>query len=122
MKILVYGTQKFEDYPTFMRGLVVAIEENLVKQDSVIQVLTAGPRKINSYTAEFINRSENYFKQKKIRTKFTRVKYEDVLSNMESYNIDYVVSFNSKGDPEKLFDSILSKAEKLNIPASYYRY
>jgi hypothetical protein len=122
MKILVYGTQKFEDYPTFMRGLVVAIEENLVKQDSVIQVLTAGPRKINSYTAEFINRSENYFKQKKIRTKFTRVKYEDVLSNMESYDIDYVVSFNSKGDPEKLFDSILSKAEKLNIPASYYRY
>jgi hypothetical protein len=41
---------------------------------------------------------------------------------MESYDIDYVVSFNSKGDPEKLFDSILSKAEKLNIPASYYRY
>jgi hypothetical protein len=122
MKILVYGTQKFEDYPTFMRGLVVAIEENIVKQDSVIQVLTAGPRRINSYTAEFINRSENYFKQKKIRTKFTRVKYEDVLSNMESYDIDYVVSFNSKGDPEKLFDSILSKAEKLNIPASYYRY
>lgn len=122
MKILVYGTQKFEDYPTFMRGLVVAIEENLVKQDSVIQVLTAGPRRINSYTAEFINRSENYFKQKKIRTKFTRVKYEDVLSNMESYDIDYVVSFNSKGDPEKLFDSILTKAEKLNIPASYYRY
>lgn len=122
MKILVYGTQKFEDYPTFMRGLVVAIEENLVKQDSVIQVLTAGPRRINSYTAEFINRSENYFKQKKIRTKFTRVKYEDVLANMESYDIDYVVSFNSKGDPEKLFDSILTKAEKLNIPASYYRY
>jgi hypothetical protein len=122
MKILVYGTQKFEDYPTFMRGLVVAIEENIVKQDPVIQVLTAGPRRINSYTAEFINRSENYFKQKKIRTKFTRVKYEDVLSNMESYDIDYVVSFNSKGDPEKLFDSILSKAEKLNIPASYYRY
>lgn len=122
MKILVYGTQKFEDYPTFMRGLVVAIEENLVKQDPVIQVLTAGPRKINSYTAEFINRSEGYFKQKKIRTKFTRVKYEDVLANMESYDIDYVVSFNSKGDPEKLFDSILTKAEKLNIPASYYRY
>lgn len=122
MKILVYGTQKFEDYPTFMRGLVVAIEENLVKQDPVIQVLTAGPRRINSYTAEFINRSENYFKQKKIRTKFTRVKYEDVLANMESYDIDYVVSFNSKGDPEKLFDSILTKAEKLNIPASYYRY
>jgi hypothetical protein len=122
MKILVYGTQKFEDYPTFMRGLVVAIEENIVKQDPVIQVLTAGPRRINSYTAEFINRSENYFKQKKIKTRFTRVKYEDVLSNMESYDIDYVVSFNSKGDPEKLFDSILSKAEKLNIPASYYRY
>jgi len=122
MKILVYGTQKFEDYPTFMRGLVVAIEENIVKQDPVIQVLTAGPRRINSYTAEFINRSENYFKQKKIKTRFTRVKYEDVLSNMDSYDIDYVVSFNSKGDPEKLFDSILSKAEKLNIPASYYRY
>lgn len=122
MKILVYGTQKFDDYPTFMRGLVVAIEENLVLQDNRIEVLTAGPRKINSYTAEFINRSEGYFKQKRIKTKFLRVRYDDVLNNMESYGIDHVVSFNSKGDPDRLFDSILTKAEKLNIPSSYYRY
>ncbi len=122
MRILVYGTKKFEDYPTFMRGLVVAIEENLVIQDNRIEVLTAGPQKINAYTAEFINRSEGYFKQKKIKTKFLRIKYEDVLNNMEEYEIDYVVSFNSKGDPDRFFDSMLSKAEKLNIPASYYRF
>ena len=28
MKILVYGTDTFDDYSTFMRGLVVAIDEN----------------------------------------------------------------------------------------------
>jgi hypothetical protein len=122
MKILVYGSKTFQDYPTFMRGVVVAIEENLYKQDTKIQILTAGPRKISAYTAEFINMSESFFKQKKIKTKFTRVKYEDVLENMESYEIDHVISFNSKGDPDKFFDSILNKAEKLKIPASYYRY
>ncbi|CAB5221904.1 hypothetical protein UFOVP359_127 [uncultured Caudovirales phage] len=122
MKILVYGSKSFEDYPTFMRGVVVAIEEHLYKNPNKIQILTAGPRRVNGYSAEFINRSEALFRQKNIRTKFTRVKYEEILENMENYEIDHVVSFNSKSDPDKFFDSIITKAEKLKIPASYYRY
>jgi hypothetical protein len=121
MKILVYGSKSFEDYPTFMRGVVVAIEENLYKQDKQIKLLAAGPRRINGYAAEFINRSEGLFRQKKIWTKFTRVKYEDVLENLEKYEIDHIVSFNSKSDPDKTFDAIIRKAEKLKIPASYYK-
>lgn len=122
MKILVYGSQKFDSYPTFMRGVVVAIEDNLYKQDSKIEILAAGPRKINAFSAEFINRSEGLFKQKKIRTKFTRVKYQDILDNLEKYGVDHIVSFNSKSDPEKSFDPIITKAEGLKIPASFYRY
>jgi hypothetical protein len=125
MKILVYGSKDFGDYPTFMRGVVVAIEENLHKngyQEKHIKILTAGPRRINGYTAEFINRSEDMFKQKKIWTKFARAKYQDVLENLESYNIDHIVSFNSKSDPDKNHDALIRKAEELKIPASFYRY
>jgi hypothetical protein len=121
MKILVYGTDKFEDYPTFMRGLVVAIEENRHNNDSRIEVFTAGPHKINNFTAEFINKTEGYFKQKNVKTKFSRVRKSDVVEYFETYDFDHIVSFNSKTD-NKFLDVLLDKAEASNVGASYYKY
>ena len=121
MKILVYGTDTFNDYSTFMRGLVVAIEDSMYSNDSKIEVYTAGPHKVNDFTAEFINRTEDFFKQKKIKTKFSRVRKSDVLSSFESYGFDHVLSFNSKSDP-KIFDVMLDKAESSKVASSYYKY
>jgi hypothetical protein len=121
MKILVYGTDKFEDYPTFMRGLVVAIEENMTHSDGRLDVYTAGPHKINNFVAEFINKSEGMFKQNGIKARFNRVKKSQVIEGFDSYDFDHILSFNSKQDP-KLFDIILDKAENNKIKSSYYKY
>jgi hypothetical protein len=121
MKILVYGTDTFEDYSTFMRGLVVAIDENVKESDGRIEVFTAGPRKINSYTAEFINKTEGFFRQKKIRTRFRIIPRSEAISNFETYGFDHVLSFNNKKDP-KFFDVLIDKANILNINSSYYKY
>ena len=121
MKILVYGSDKFADYATFMRGLVVAIEDTQVSNDNKIEVYTAGPHKINDFTAEFINRTEGFFKQKGIKTKFSRVKKSEVVEHFETYGFDHVLSFNSKQD-QKFYDALIDKAEAKNIPSSYYKY
>lgn len=121
MKILVYGSDKFSDYSTFMRGLIVAIEDSLYSNDNKIEVYTAGPHKINDFTAEFINKTENYFKQKKIKTRFSRIRKSDVLDSFEAYGFDHVLSFNSKND-SRFFDVILDKAENNKVPASLYKY
>lgn len=121
MKILVYGTDSFSDYNTFMRGLVVAIDENVDPNDKRIEVLTAGPHKINNFTAEFINKTEGYFKQQGIKTRFSRVKKSDIVGSFESLGINHVVSFNSKED-NRFFDVLLDKAEKNNVKSSYYKY
>lgn len=121
MKILVYGSDSFDNYNTFMRGLVVAIEDNLHNNDSRIDVYTAGPHKINNFTAEFINRTEGFFKQKNVKTRFSRVRKSDVIDAFETYDFDHVVCFNSKND-NRFFDVLLDKAEALNINVSYYKY
>jgi hypothetical protein len=120
MRILVYGTEKFDDYSTFMRGLVVAIDDHTNPSDTKIEVFTAGPHKLNNFTAEFINKTEGFFKQKNIKTRFTRVKKSDIIDKFEDYDFDHIVSFGSKSD-QRFFDTILDKAETNNISASYYK-
>ena len=117
MKILVYGTESFEDYGTFMRGMAVALQSTVDGNDNRIDILTAGPHKINNFTAEFVNRSEDLIKQNKMKIKFNRVSFREVLSNL-----DYVISFNTKNDRDKFFDPIISKAEQHNVEAAFYKY
>lgn len=121
MKILVYGTDKFEDYPTFMRGMVVAIQDNLESNDKRLDIYTAGPHKINNFTAEFVNRSEGMLKQNHIKARFSRVRKADIVENFDSYDFDHVLSFNAKDD-QRFFDILLDKAEQSKIKASYYKY
>lgn len=121
MRILVYGSENFENYGTFMRGVVVAIQDNLLANDKLIEVYTAGPHKINNFTAEFINRSEDMFRQNKVKTRFSRVRKSEVIENFDAYDFDHVLSFNTKTD-NRFFDVLLDKAESKNVKASCYKY
>jgi len=121
MKILVYGSEKFSDYQTFMRGVVVSIEEALPKEGDQIEILSAGPYKINSYTAEFINRSERFLRQKGYRPKYRNVRYIDVAKRFDEYEPDAVLYFGSKKEVFNILDPIVSSAEKKDIPVSIYR-
>lgn len=122
MKILVYGSHKFDDYNTFMRGVVVAIDELINDTTKSIEILTAGPYKINNFSAEFNNKTLQYFKQKGIKIKFSKVSHKHVLDNFEQYDINYVLLFLEKNDIIMTLDSVIHKAESHGVNSSIYKY
>jgi hypothetical protein len=121
MKILVYGNNKFSDYDTFTRAIVVAIDNNVANNDNKIDIYTAGPYKINQFAAEFVNKTEGFFRQKGIKSRFYRVLKNDVVENFDKYDVDSVVYLSTKNDRSEIFDVVISEAENNNIPVSIYK-
>lgn len=122
MKVLVYGSHKFDNYETFMRGIAVAIDELVNDNTKTIEILTAGPYRINNYSAEFSNKTVSYFRQKGIKIKFSKVNYRQVLENFGDYSIDKVLLFMDKTDILMALDSMIHKAEEFGINSSVYKY
>jgi hypothetical protein len=120
MKILVYGSDKFTDYQTFMRGIVVAIDEKM-PAPGPIEIMSAGPYKINSFSAEFINRSETFLRQKGYKPRYRKVRYNDMAKNFDNMEIDSVLYFGVKNEAFNSLDPIISAAEKRNITVNYYK-
>lgn len=83
MNIAVQGTKEFSDYTIFLRAMGVALSN--VKSGE-FNVYTAGPAQINSFTAEFCNRSENSLKQRGIKVRFYKVPSSFIEENAESFN------------------------------------
>lgn len=121
MKILVYGNQKFADYDTFTRAVVVAIDNVVAPDDSKLEIYTAGPYKINQFAAEFVNKTERFFKQKGIKSRFYRVVKNDVVENFDKYDLDSVVYLSTKNDRSEIFDTVISAAEEKDIPVNIYK-
>jgi len=121
MKILVYGNPKFADYDTFTRAVVVAIDQNVTADDSKLEIYTAGPYKINQFAAEFVNKTEGFFKQKGIKSRFYRVLKNDVAENFDKYELDSVVYLSTKNDRSDIFDVVISEAEERNVPVNIYK-
>lgn len=84
MVIVVEGTKTFSDYEVFMRAMGVALSNPNI--DAEIQVWSAGPHKINSFTAAFCNSSENFLKQKGFKVRFHKVTHAWVAENISYVN------------------------------------
>jgi hypothetical protein len=121
MKILVYGNNKFSDYDTFTRAVVVAIDNNVSSDDNRIDIYTAGPYKINQFAAEFVNKTEGFFRQKGIKSRFYRVLKNDVAENFDNYDLNSIVYLSTKNDRSEIFDVVISEAENKNIPVNIYK-
>lgn len=121
MKILVYGSNKFADYDTFTRAVVVAIDNVVSNSDTKLDIYTAGPYKVNQFTAEFVNKTESFFKQKGIKSRFYRVLKNEVAENFDKYEVDSVVYLSTKNERAEIFDTVISAAENSNIPVSIYK-
>lgn len=120
MKILVYGSRDFEDYSTFMRAMIVSMDGTLQDGDR-FEVLSGGPFKINNYTAGFMNSSENFLKQKGIKSSFRKILIKDIKENLDKYGVDKVIFFTTKNNKAYSFDSILMKANDLEIENVVYK-
>ena len=115
MIIAVQGTKSFADYETFMRAMGVALSQP--NDEDVIEVWSAGPHKINSFTAAFCNSAENYLKQKGYRVLFRKLPENYILENIDY--ISYFAFFSKKNDRNS---KLVSAAELADIETGIYRY
>jgi hypothetical protein len=111
MNVGVQGTKEFSDYNIFLRAMGVALSD--VKDDE-FNVYTVGPAQINSFTAEFCNRSENSLKQRGIKVRFYKVPASYVEENAEYF--DYFAFLSSPNQrPSKLTASLELKGVEIGI-------
>ena len=95
MIIAVEGTKQFTDYETFMRAMGVALSQP--NNEPVIEVWSAGPHKINNFTAAFCNSAENYLKQKGFKILFRKVPPSYVTDHINY--VSYYAFFSGKNEP-----------------------
>jgi predicted Fe-Mo cluster-binding NifX family protein len=114
MNVAVQGTKEFSDYNVFLRAMGVALSD--VKDDE-FNVYTVGPAQINSFTAEFCNRSENSLKQRGIKVRFYKVPSSYIEENVEYF--DYFAFLSAPNQrPSKL-----TAAMELNgVEVGIFRY
>lgn len=105
MIIVVEGTKGFSDYDIFMRAMGVALSS--VNNDQEIQVWSAGPHKINNFTAAFCNSSENYLRQKGFRVNFSKANPTWI-----SDNLSYVNYFAFFSLPKEPLSRLVQKAQQ----------
>lgn len=114
MIIAVEGTKGFTDYDTFMRAMGVALSQP--NSENIIEVWSAGPHKINSFTAAFCNSAENYLKQKGYKVMFKKLPSSYISENM-SY-VSYFAHFSTKNDnPSRL----VAEAELAGVETGIFR-
>ena len=114
MNIAVQGTKEFSDYNVFLRAMGVALSDI---DDTEFNVYSAGPSQINSFTAEFCNRSENSLKQRGIRVKFYRVPPSFIEENMEDF--DYLAFLST---PNQRPSRLVASAELSGVEVGIFRY
>lgn len=98
MNVVVQGTKQFSDYNVFLRAMGVALSDI---DDTEFNVYTVGPTQVNSFTAEFCNRSENSLKQRGIKVRFYKVPVSFIEENADDF--DYFAFLSSPNEkPSRL--------------------
>lgn len=116
MIIVVEGTKDFSDYEIFMRAMGVALSN--VSNDQEIQVWSAGPHKINNFTAAFCNSSENYLRQKGFKVTFSKASASWIAENL-SY-VNYYAFFSL---PKESLSRLVQKAQTIEgCEVGIFRY
>ena len=114
MNIAVQGTKEFSDYNVFLRAMGVALSGAIGNEFNVYSV---GPAQINSFTAEFCNRSENSLKQRGVKVKFYKVPQSFIEENTE--NFDYFAFLST---PNQRPSRLVGHMELSGVEVGIFRY
>jgi hypothetical protein len=114
MNVAVQGTKEFSDYNIFLRAMGVALSDI---EDGEFNIYTAGPAQVNSFTAEFCNRSESSLKQRGVRVRFYRVPVSYIEENSKYFN--YFAFFSA---PNQKPSKLTSAMELSGVEVGIFRY
>lgn len=115
MIIAVQGTKDFADYDTFMRAMGVALSQP--NNENIVEVWSAGPHKVNNFTAAFCNSVENYLRQKGLKVVFKKLPQDYIQENMDY--VTYMAYFSKKNEPTS---KLVAAAELAEVETGIYRY
>ena len=105
MIIAVEGTKAFNDYPTFMRAMSVAMSQT--NSNNEFEIWSAGPYKVTNFAAAFTNSSENYLRNRGYRIFLKRLPLQFVKDNISDVN--YLASFAKRGEPASHLSHLASE-------------
>lgn len=114
MNVAIQGTKEFSDYNVFLRAMGVALSDI---DDAEFNVYSAGPAQINSFTAEFCNRSENSLKQRGIKVRFYKVPASYIEDNAKSFNY-----FAFLSAPDQRPSKLTASMELAGVETGIFRY
>lgn len=114
MNIAVQGTKEFSDYNIFMRAMGVALSSI---DDEEFNVYSVGPARINSFTSEFCNLSEDGLKRRGIKVKFYKVPPSYVEDNLSAF--DYFAFLST---PNQRPSKLTASAELAGVETGIFRY
>lgn len=114
MNVAVQGTKEFSDYTVFMRAMGVALSSC---KDNEINVYSAGPAQVNSFTSEFCNLSEKGLKLRGMRIKFYKVHPSYIENNSEMF--DYFAFLST---PNQRPSKLAATMELNGIETGIFRY
>lgn len=115
MIIAVQGTRSFTEYNTFMRAMSVALCG--IGDDKTIEIWTAGPHKINGFTAAFCNSSENYLKTKGIKISFKSLPADVIATRLAE--VKYFAYLCKKNDK---VSKLVASAELAGVETGIFKY
>ena len=114
MNIAVQGTKEFSDYNIFLRAMGVALSD---VNDGEFNVYSVGPAQINSFTAEFCNRSESSLKQRGIKVRFHKVPQSFIEDNIDAFNY-----FAFLSAPNQRPSRLTAQMELAGVETGIFRY
>lgn len=114
MNIAVQGTKEFSDYNVFLRAMGVALSD---VHDNEFNVYSVGPAQVNSFTAEFCNRSESSLKQRGIKVRYYKVPSSFIEDNAQSF--DYFAFLST---PNQRPSRLVGAMELVGVETGIFRY
>lgn len=116
MKIVVQGTNEFNDYQVFLRSMAIALS-SMSKDDDEYIVYSVGPNVVHSFVSEFCNVSE-----KGLKARGKRVKYYKTNPQWIEENISDINYFAYLSKPNQYMSKLASFAQSNDIEVNVFSY
>jgi hypothetical protein len=116
MKIVVQGTNRFDNYQIFLRSIETGLQD-MPEEDREIIIYSVGPRRVHQMVREFVNISERILRSRGIKIKMIKMPPQWVEQNI--FDIDYFI-FLSK--PKEPYTPLVEFAESKDIEVGVYRF
>ena len=116
MKVVVQGTNEFNDYQIFLRAMGIALS-SIKQDDQEYIVYSVGPQQVHSFVSEFCNVSEKGLKARGIRVKFYKTNPQWIEENINDINY-----FAYLSKPNQYVSKLASFAQSNNVEVNVFSY